>query len=98
MNNEYKKMKNALDNPLALHEIDFSKIIDSENKKEALRFIDLAEHQEMSVHICEELLKVVKKDTETFKSLEMFLEQSQTFGEILRASVMCDTAKKVTIN
>jgi hypothetical protein len=92
------KTKGALDNSSALHEIDFSKLIDIEHKQKGTLFLDLAEHQEKSIHICRELLKVVNKDSETFKSLEMFVEHSQTFGMILHASVMSDTSEKVSIN
>ena len=51
-----------------------------------------------AIDICRELLKVVNKDSETFKSLEMAIESSQTLGAILQASVMADTATKVSVN
>ena len=80
------------------HEIDFSKLIDSEHEQKGTLFLDLADNEENSINICRELLKVVNKDSETFKCLEMFIEQSLAFGLMFQASVMCDTTKKQSIN
>ena len=97
-NMKNSKTKDALDNSSALHEIDFSKLISVENKDKGYLFLDIADNQEKLIKMCRELLKVVNKDSETFKSLEMFVEHSQTFGMILHTSVMADTSEKVSIN
>ena len=92
------KTKDALGNSSALHEIGFSKLISVENKDKGYLFLDIADNQENLIKICRELLKVVNKDSETFKSLGMLIEQSNMFGMILHASVMADTSEKVSIN